>query len=110
MPRTVVWMQPHIGVVIAGDCRHPVWRAKLMQPVGGEQEFLRQPDIDEVSGHRDVVGPALGNVAGQDFENIAAMNELPPAMPIDIAQHALAHEIAAARPRHGAQMDVGEMG
>ncbi len=82
----------------------------MVQPFRGEHEFLRQPEIDEIAGHRDVVGLPLDEVAGQQVEDLAAMHEFPPAMPIDIAEHALAHELAAAGPRHRAQMDVGEMG
>ena len=38
------------------------------------------------------------------------MHELPPAMPIDVAEHPLAQEVAPAGPRHRAQMNVGQMG
>jgi hypothetical protein len=34
------------------------------------------------------------------------MHELPPAMPIDVAEHALAEEVAPAGARHRAQMNV----
>jgi hypothetical protein len=57
-----------------------------------------------------VVGFSLDEIAGEHVEDIAAMNELPPAMPIDVAEHALAEEVAPEGPRHRAQMNVGQMG
>ena len=82
----------------------------MMQPFRGAQELLRQAEIDEIAGHRDVVRLLLDDVAGDKVENVATMHEFPPAMPIDIAEHALRHELAAPGPRHRAQMNVGEMG
>ena len=102
-------MQPHIGVVIAGDGRDPLRRPKRAQPFGGKHELLGQAEIDEVAGHRDVVGLPLDDILGQHIEDVAAMHELPPAMPIHIAEHALAEKVAAPRPGHRAQVNVGEM-
>jgi hypothetical protein len=110
MPGASLGMQPHICVVIAGDGGDAVGGAEMMQPFGGEEKFLRKPEIDEISGHGDVVGLSLDQIAGEHVEDVAAMHELPPAMPIDVAEHALAEEIAPARPRHRAQMNVGQMG
>ena len=110
MPSSPLGMQSHIGIVIAGDRRDPVRGAEMMQPFGGEKKFLRQPEIDEIAGRRDVVRLPLDEIAGEHVENIAAMHELPPAMPIDVAEHPLAQEVAPAGPRHRAQMNVGQMG
>ena len=44
------------------------------------------------------------------IEDLAPVHEFPPAMPIDVAEHALAHQLAALDPRHRAQMDVGKVG
>ena len=110
MPGSPLGMQSHIGIVIAGDRRDPVRGAEMMQPFGGEKKFLRQPEIDEIAGHRDVVRLPLDEIAGEHVKNIAAMHELPPAMPIDVAEHPLAQEVAPAGPRHRAQMNVGQMG
>ena len=82
----------------------------MAEPLGGKGEFPRKAEIDEIPCHRDVVGLPLRDIAGQHVEDIAAMHELSPAMPIDIAEHALAEEIASAGARHRAQMNVGQMG
>lgn len=82
----------------------------MVQPFGGEDELLRQAEIDKVAGDGDVVGLPLDDIAGEHIEDIAAMHELPPAMPIDVAENPLAEEVAPARPRHWAQMDVGKVG
>ena len=103
-------VEPHIGVVIAGNRGDLVWRSKMVQPFGGAQEFLGKPEIDEIAGHRDVVGFLLDDVAGDKVEDLAPVDEFPPTMPVDISKHALRHEVAALGPRHGAQMNVGEMG
>ena len=103
-------MQPHIGVVIAGDRRHLARGAEMMQPFGGAHEFLRQAEIDEIAGHGDVVRLLLDDVAGDEVEDLAPMHVFPPAMPIDVAEHALAQQLAAPGARHRAQMDVGQMG
>ena len=103
-------VEPHIGIVIAGDGGDPLRRAEGAKPFGGKDEFLRQAEIHEISGDRDVVRLAADEVLHQHVEHIAAMHELPPAMPIHVAEHALAEKIAAPCPRHRAQMDVGQMG
>ena len=102
-------VDPHIGIVIAGDGGDAFWWPKCAQPFSGKHELLGQAEIDEVAGHRDVVRLPLDDVLGQHIEDVAAMHELPPAMPIHIAEHALAEEVATARPRHRAQVNVGEM-
>ena len=103
-------MQPHIGVVIAGNGRDPGRRPEIVQPFGGPHEFLGQAEIDEVAGHGDVVGVLLGQVARQAIEDLAPMGEFPPAMPVDETEHALAHQLAALHERQRAQMNVGEVG
>ena len=103
-------MQPHIGVVIAGDRGDPVWGTEMVQPLGGEEKFLRQAEIDEIASHGDVVRLPLDEIAGEHVEDVAAMHELPPAMPIDVSEHALAEKVTAAGARHRAQMNVRQMG
>ena len=110
MSSAALRVQPHIGVVIAGDGGDAIGRPEMVQPLRGEDELLRQAEIDEIAGHRDVVRLPLDDIPGQDVEHVAPMHELPPAMPIHIAEHALAHQLAAPRLRHRAQMNVGEMG
>ncbi len=82
----------------------------MMQPFGGAHEFLRQPEIDEIAGDGDVVRLLLDDVAGDEIEDLAPVHVFPPAMPIDVADHALAQQLAALGARHRAQMDVGKMG
>ena len=100
-------VEPHIGIVIAGDGGDPLRRAEGAKPFGGKDKFLGQPEIHEIAGHRDVVWLAADEVLHQHVEHIAAMHELPPTMPIHVAEHALAEKIAAPRSRHRTQMDIG---
>jgi hypothetical protein len=37
------------------------------------------------------------------------MDQMPTALPVEIAREALARELAQARARHGADMGIGEM-
>ena len=102
-------VQPHIGVVIAGDCSDALRRPEVAQPLRGKHELLGKPEIDEVAGDRDVVRLAPDNILGEHVEHVAPMHKLPPLMPIHIAEHALAEKVAAPRPGHRAQVNVGEM-
>jgi hypothetical protein len=102
-------VQPHIGIMIAGDGSDALRRAKVPQPFRGKHEFLRKPEIDEVAGHRDVVRLAPDNILREHVEHVAPMHELPPAMPIHKAEHPLAEEVAVPRPGHRAQVNVGQM-
>ena len=110
MMRAGLGVKPHIGVVIAGDGGHSARRSEMMQPFRGADEFLGQAEIDEIAGDGDVVGLLLDDVAGDEVEDLAPMHVFPPAMPIDVAEHALAQQLAAPGARHRAQMNVGEMG
>jgi hypothetical protein len=102
-------VQPHIGVVIAGDGSDALRRAKVPQPLRGKHEFLGKPEIDEIAGDRDVVGLAPDNILREHVEHVAPMHELPPLMPIHKAEDAFAEEVAAPRPGHRAQMNVGQV-
>ena len=62
-----------------------------------------------VGADGDVVGFPHDEIVGQHVEHVAPVDELPPAMPVRVAKHALADEVPAARPRHRAQVDVGQM-
>ena len=95
--------------MIAGDGGDALRRPEVAQPFRGKHELLRKPEIDEVAGHRDVVRLPPDDILGQHIEDVAPMHELPPLMPIHIAEHALAEEVAAPRPGHRAQVNVGQM-
>jgi hypothetical protein len=110
MPRTALGMKPDIGIVVAGNCRDAARRAEVMQPFGGTEEFFGQPEVDQVSGDRDVIRLPLGEVVGEQVEHIAPMHVFAAAMPVHITQHALGEQVAALGARHRAQMDVGKMG
>ncbi len=109
MARTAFGMEADIGVVVAGDRGHVARRAEMAQPFRGADELLRQAEIDEVAGDGDLVGLALHDIAGEEVEDLAAMHELAAAMPVHVAEDALRHEVAAARARHRAQVNVGKM-
>ncbi len=81
----------------------------MMQPVGGAQELLGQAEIDQIAGHGDVVGLLFDDIAGDEVEDLAPMDVFAPAVPIDVAEHALRHQIAPPHARHRAQVNVGEM-
>ena len=110
MVKASLRMQPHIGVVIAGDGGDPIRGAQMMQPLCGADELIRQAEIDEIAGHGDVVRLPLDDIAGQDVEDVAPMHQFPAAMPVHIAKDALRHQLRTPCLRHRAQMNVGEMG
>ena len=109
MTGPALWVQPYISIVVAGNCGDPVRRSEMAQPLGGKHEFLGQSKIDEIPGHRDVVRSPLDEIAGQHVEDVPAVHEFPPAVPIDIAKYALAEEIPPPGAWHGAQMNVGKV-
>src|SRR5262249_61725714 len=110
MPRAALGMEPDIGVVIAGNGCHAARWPEVMQPLCGADEFLWQPEIDQVSSHRDVVWLPLGAIVGEQIEDLAPGHVFAAAMAVPIAEHALGEEVAAFRARHRAQRGVAEMG
>jgi hypothetical protein len=66
--------------------------------------------IAQIAGHGEVVGLLFNDIRGDEIEDLAPVHVFPPAMPIDVAEHALAQKLAPLGARHRAQMDVGEMG
>ncbi len=71
--------------------------------------FVRQRQIDQIAGHRDVVGVARFQIAGDGIENFGPMDVFAFALPVDEAEPALAHKLRKPRPRRR-QMQVGQMG
>ena len=65
----LLWRDGHIGVVIARHHRHPVRRPQSLQPVGRLGELVRQSEIDQVAGHRDVVGRGCLDIRNQGRQN-----------------------------------------
>ncbi len=83
----------HISVVIARDDGDVARPAKTVEPGAGARIFVRQRQVDEIAGYRDVVGAALLNVGGDRLQNVRAMNEFTLALPIDEAESALAKKL-----------------
>ena len=79
----------HVGVVVAGNDAHPLRRAQRLQPAGGGGELAGKRDVDQVAGHRDVVGGDLGEIAGERVEHALAVDEDPAAAPRPVAEDAL---------------------
>jgi len=104
MPR-----RPHIGVVIAGHDRDPLRRADAFEPGLGRGEFRLQRQVDEVAGDRDVVRALRLHVGDQRVQHLAAVIFVAVAGPVEIAQRALAREIAKLRLGQGRQMRIGQM-
>ena len=49
-------------------------------------EFGGQGDIDEVAGHRDVVGMVLADIPHDRFKGLGAVNGMPASPPIQVAE------------------------
>ena len=99
----------HIGVVIAGDDRDLLRRADAFQPGRRRRELRLQREIDEIAGDRDVVRLLRLEVGDQRVEHVAAVIFVPVAGPVEIAEPALAGEIAQPRRWQRRKMRVGQM-
>ena len=100
----------HIGVVIARREAHVAGRAQALHHRPRQHEFIGQPDVREIAGHGDMIGPLRWNVGDQRVEHAHVVDAGAAALPVDPAGQPLAREIARARPRQGAEMQVGQMG
>jgi hypothetical protein len=54
MPR----LRTHISVVITGHEGHVVREPEPIEPRARRRKFGREREVDEIAGHRDVVGSA----------------------------------------------------
>ena len=81
--------------------------AECIEPRPRAAVFIVERQIDEVTGHRDMVGRETFQIAHDGFGDFRAMNEFALALPIDVAEAALADEIGEARPRR--QVQIGQM-
>ena len=99
-----------IGIVIAGNDADAVRRADALQPRLRRREFCFQRQVDQIAGDRDVVRLLRLQVRDQRIEHLAAMEFLPVALPVEIAERAFAREIAQAARRQRRQMRIGQMG
>ena len=83
--------------------------AEQFQPLPGHVDLDVERQIDEVAGHRDVVGSRCLHVANDRVDD-AVMQELAAvAMPVDIAGDPLGYEIAIGYIGKRSQMNVGKM-
>jgi hypothetical protein len=108
--RKAVLGHAHIGVVIAGDHRDPVRCADALQPRPRRRKLRLEREVDEVAGDRDVIRRLRLHVRHQRVEHLAAMDLMAIARPVEIAERALAREIAQPRRGQRRQMRIGQMG
>ena len=99
----------HVGIVIAGNDRHPIRWADAFQPLAGRCEFRWQRQIDQIAGDGDVVGLLDVEVRPQQVEQFAAVDGVAIALPVGVAERALADQFVQARRRQRRQMRVREM-
>ena len=99
-----------IGVVIARREADVGGRPERVHPRGGRRKFGRQPDVHDIAGHRDVIGPLTAQIGDEAPQHAHIVEALAPALPVDVAQRPLGGEIAQAQRRHRTQVRVGEMG
>ena len=99
----------HIGIVISRHQRNVVRRADAFQPFSRRGEFQRQRDVDEIAGDRDVAGMLRVHVGDEFVQHFAAMNGVALALPVHVADGALAGEVAQPRLRHRAEMRIGQV-
>ena len=83
--------------------------AQAFQPVAAARKFGRQRDIGNIAGDRDVVGCLRLDVGDDRRERRRIVNEAALALPVDVAGHALADQLAPARRRQRREMRVGKM-
>ena len=84
-------------------------RADAFEPGLRRREFRLQRQIDEIAGDRDVVRRLRLHVGDQRVEHLAAVIFVAVAGPVEIAERALAREIAKPRRGQRRQMRVGQM-
>ncbi len=97
-----------IDVVIARHDGDVTSIAECREPGTSAGVFVRQREIDEVAGDRDVVETLRFQVAGYRIKDFGTMNGAALAIPVYKAQPALAHKLR--KPRRRSRMQVGKMG
>src|SRR5205814_8075399 len=80
----------HIGIMVAGHDGDPAGRPEVLEPLGGDNEFGGERDIDEVAGQGDVIGTGGANVGGHCQRYRRIMMEAAVSMPGNRADRALA--------------------
>ena len=95
--------------MIAGNDSDLLRRADAFEPGLRGLELRLQRQIDEIAGDRDVVRPLRLHVGDQRIQHLAAVIFVAVAGPVEIAERALAGEIADTRRRQRRQMRIGQM-
>ncbi len=102
MPPAIGSTRADIDIVIAGNDGDVVRRAERCRARRARAAiFVGQREIDEIAGHRDVVGRCAFRSRVTRVENVRAVDVFALALPIDEAEAALAEELrklAAATP------------
>jgi hypothetical protein len=99
----------HIGIVISGHETYVRSRPQFIEPAARVLEFRRQRDIDEIAGHRDVVGPLAPEVAHDRRRHVAAMDGAALAKPVEISGEPLRCELGDPWPGQGSEMRIGQV-
>ncbi|GAB4240297.1 MAG: hypothetical protein Kow0032_27860 [Methyloligellaceae bacterium] len=102
-------VHPDIGIVIAGDDGDIIRVSQGGQPVARGGKLGRQADVHKVPRHRNMVRALLGQVGAQPGERLARMDFLAPAMPVHIAEDALAEEMLKPWARQRGEVNVREV-
>ena len=95
------------AVVIAGNDRHPLRRPDAFEPPARRGEFRRQRQIHQIAGDGDVVGLLDMEVRHQLVEQFAAVDGVAIALPVGVAERALADQFVQARRRQWRQVRIG---
>src|SRR5262249_11280729 len=89
--------------------RDVVRRPERSEPRAGGRVFAGERDVDEIAGHRDVVGRLRLEIGHDAREHLAAMDQVALSPPVHVAGRALAQELAPARRPQRAEMGVRQM-
>ncbi len=100
----------HVGVMVAGDDGDTVGCAELHQPLARPDELLTQGEIDEISGHYDMVGPLSVNILDQGGEDVIVEAVAAVALPVDVTEQPFRYEVAPSDGRQGPEMQIGQVG
>src|SRR5262245_16200129 len=95
--------------MVAQNTRCVVAGAQMLKPVAYLREFRCKSDVGNIPGDRDVVGSLRLQIGDDSGKRFRIMNEAPFLLPIDIARHALADQLAPAGHRKGGEMGIGKM-
>ena len=99
----------HIGVVIARHQGHVGGRAERIEPGARRRVFVRQRQIDEVAGDRDVVRRLRLEIGDDAREHVRPVDRFALAPPVDEAGRALADQLDKPRLRQRRKMRIRQM-